>query len=469
MGVPNHADENCPLVSNALAARVEENEWIARFQSLIYKDFVDFCYAESGVNDAVSLKKLQDVLAQMRLIAQCPDLQTKAICALGGGFSSGKSAFANSFLTLGEVYLAEDMNPTTAIPSYVVTKEQSSIVGVNWKGATFPIDSGTYRSITHELLKSFKFNLNEIIIHILVQSPMNEDYFKNICLIDTPGYNPGGAGASGNDFSAAQKYIKDADFLIWLVRIDNGTIPQSDLDFLTDEGMEFGKTKPLYIIASRADLEPQSQIEEILDAFTMVLEDNYIEYEGISAYSAHNKKLYSSRKKDIYEFLTEHDKPKMKYQELFDMITQVFSEYFKYVNKNYGERKRNHSAVSKVLCDAMEDGCIGVDGSDRLEEGLNEIKRIFKQNQTLEERQNTVLGIKSKFIECLDAFFHAMSIECTRMTYCPKCGTVMTEGKCPRCKGKGLPPWARVKCPKCGRTLKATAQFCTRCGTRIGG
>jgi hypothetical protein len=246
---------NFDLVSNALAAKPVENRFISQFEELIQEEFVRFCKSEPGMPDNISLeRRLRQILKDMRLIANCPNLYSKNLGSVGGGFSSGKSSFLNSFLAGSKIRLAEGIRPVTAIPSYVISGEEAKIQGITYKGGCFDIGMDMYKAISHEFLKSFSFPLKEIILYTTVLAPMETSLFENLCLIDTPGYNPPSSGTMEKDFETAGEYIKDARFLIWMVGLDSsGTIPQSDLDFL--EKLEFGKgeDRQLYIVANKAE------------------------------------------------------------------------------------------------------------------------------------------------------------------------------------------------------------------------
>lgn len=54
----------------------------------------------------------------------------KRVVAIGGGFSSGKSSFLNSFLG-GESLLPIDTLPTTAVPAYLISGTEEKASGLN--------------------------------------------------------------------------------------------------------------------------------------------------------------------------------------------------------------------------------------------------------------------------------------------------------------------------------------------------
>jgi ribosome biogenesis GTPase A len=403
---------NFGLVSDALKAEPVKSVFLEEFGRLITDEFIPFCGIESAVNNAVTLQNLQRLQKEMRLIANFPSLHSKTLGAIGGGFSSGKSSFVNSFIAEGGVRLAAGICPVTAIPSYVVQCETRSVQGITYKGGCFDIDLDLYRKIDHEMLRSFSFNLKEIILYTTVSCPMDEALFGNICLIDTPGYNPPASGAAATDFSTASEYIRDASFLIWMIGLDsNGTIPKSDLDFL--KSLPFGedKDRALYVVANKAELKSEGDLEEILDSFEESLDDCDIRYDGISAYSSEKKRVYASRKADIYEFLKKRNRPSRKYRELSGILDGVFREYTDEIECDHTEKEAKRREIRNLLLDAFEGGKIGMDEtSNKLEEDLNSLISYFRSEKR-EDRLARADEIREKFKACLDGFCDEMGID----------------------------------------------------------
>jgi ribosomal protein L40E len=469
--IPDERDikiRNFELVSDALRAQSVENEYINEFTNLITDDFVKLCSIEKGVNDAVPLQKLQYIQKEMQLIANCAALHSKTIGAIGGGFSSGKSAFINSFIDKAVICLAEGIRPVTAIPSYVVSADKPKISGVTFRGGRFDISLDMYKAISHKLLKSFSFNLKEIILYTMVLAPMNPDLFGHLCLIDTPGYNPSTSGTSKTDFETAREYIKDANFLIWLVKITEGTMPKSDLDFFSK--LEFGQIpeKPLYIVATNAASRSLDTVEEVLDEIADVLDDHDIQYAGISAYDSKEKKLYARRKMDVFQFLQNHNKPSQKYIELKGILHGVFKDYVGEIHQSHEEKEIKRQEVKTLLGHALASGSIELDdASNKLEEGLNNLVHYFHTKEDLSVRLQRVRDIRDKFLNCLDRFCDDAGVDRTVLPYCTNCGALLKPGEkvCSQCSGS--PGETEKICPKCGKKLPAKAVFCTECGTRL--
>jgi GTP-binding protein EngB required for normal cell division len=434
------------LISDTLNAKAEKNKYIDEFSSLIEIDFkTEFCSTDRGknTNDAEAIRDFDYILNEMKLIANCPKLYSKRIGAMGGSFSSGKSSFINSFIIDSKIELAEDISPTTAIPSYIISDKESMIQGISYDGGKFAIELDMYKKIDHDFLESLPFDLKKILKYTIVLAPMKDDLFENICLIDTPGYDASGHGTTKKDYEIAQEYIKTAQFLIWVVNIEKGTIIKTDLDFL--EQLEFGKGAmlPLYVIANKADKEPENEIENILNQFVEDLKNYGIKYEGISAYSSSDKKVFSSRKSDIYKFLKNYNKPNEIYNEIKDKIYNVFKKYIIQIDDDHKDMQRKRKLVNKLLWDAFENRIIGIDeteASNKFEEGLNELLHCFETKEEKEKHIQRVVYLRKKFLDCFNNFCDSMNIAKNEKKYCTYCGN----------------------------QIEAKHNFCTQCGKKLG-
>jgi len=465
---------NFDLVSEALKAKPVENKFVRDFYFLKENDYKkDFCDIEKGSNDAENLRRLDNIHKEMELIANCPQLHSKNIGAVGGGFSSGKSSFLNSFITGAKVKLAEGINPVTVIPSYVLCDDDSKVHGVSFRGGLFEIDLDLYKEISHEFMKSFDFDLKEVIIYTTVLAPMERKYFGNLCIIDTPGYNSPGSADKRQDRETAQEYIQKANFLIWTIGLDSeGTISRGDIDFLNEMNL-FGLNpeKQLYIVANKAQLiATKDDIESILDSIEGTLDDYDLEYAGISAYNSLKSELLASRKNNIFEFLESQNRPSKKYAELKGMLDDVFRGYFREAHEDNTRMEEKRKEVWNLIKDAFAYGKISMDddeGSVKLEEGLNKLLHYFQPKEQKEERRKRIEILRDKFLDCLNDFCDELGFDCTVETICQYCGSPLKDGKkvCPKCAAKFGPG---VKfCPTCGKKLEAKAKFCTECGSDV--
>ena len=251
------------LVSNLLTAEPVENEKLEEFRKLFKGDFMAFANKESSLaEEATALDKLRIVESRLEEIVAFPHIFAKTSVAIGGGFSSGKSEFVNSFITQAAgIEMPVGIKPATAIPSFVVSDVDISIVGFSRNRGTVDIAPALYNRLTHDFISTFSFNLKDIMPSMTVKVPLRAGLFENICLIDTPGYDSAG-GNTDSDKETAITFLRGQDALIWMISMDAGTIPQSDLDFLY--AMELDGV-PFYVVLNKADLRPLNDREEILD------------------------------------------------------------------------------------------------------------------------------------------------------------------------------------------------------------
>ncbi|GJB75488.1 hypothetical protein KAM379_45460 [Aeromonas caviae] len=225
--------EKFTLVSKVLAQQPPVNESLARFDDLINHDYMKFASRESSLaGEAQALLDMQAILAEMRMLNNFPSIVGKTILSVAGGFSSGKSAFLNSFIRDESVQLATGINPVTVVPSYVVCSEETQIKGYSYNGGAIDLDPCLYKSMCHEYVQAFGFDLRRILPFISVKVPMDKNLFGNLCIIDTPGYNPGSSGgATASDRSTAISLVNQASALVWVIGLDPaGTIDQSGRD-----------------------------------------------------------------------------------------------------------------------------------------------------------------------------------------------------------------------------------------------
>ena len=461
------------LVGDALKAKPVENKYVQQFENLVWNDFKKFCdtYSHLKLNQMEDLSELDKILKEMKLISNCPELHGRNIGAIGGGFSSGKSSFINSFLSGSQIRLAEGIMPVTAIPSYVVCeKENFGIHGITDKGGRFQISNEMYKSISHKLLKNLNFDLKRLILYTTILCPMKSELFENLCLIDTPGYDPPSAGSTDSDFSVAKNYIKDARFLIWMIGLDaNGTIPQSDLKFLQE--LPFGQEDGylLYIVANKAELKKEDDLDDILEDIQDHLDDVDIKCAGICAYSSKQKKVYASIGQDITSFIKSQNIATRKYIQLIAPLLSVFERYKQAVKKDFSETKEKYAKVHSVLLNVIQNSSMEDDESEDIQSSLREIKSYFKPKD-LDSELQLLSDLEERFTNCINSFCAEMGIEKVSLK-CRKCGKVLNaiQQFCPKC---GTPTNENAKqntCAQCNAELKPGSKFCPKCGAPVNG
>ncbi|BAW58143.1 ATPase [Helicobacter pylori] len=157
-------------------------------------NFLEFASGVDSLKEKeIALLELQEIKKELQLVASYPSLFQKNMVAVGGGFSMGKSTFLNKLLDL-KLKLPEDINPTTAIPTYCLKGEREVLMGRSQNGGVVELP---YLTFDHKFLDSLGFNLKEIMPSMLLSAP--SVLFEFLCFIDTPGYNPSNQGYTGGD------------------------------------------------------------------------------------------------------------------------------------------------------------------------------------------------------------------------------------------------------------------------------
>lgn len=255
-----------------------------------------------GTMNALHLYKQLNLLKEKEALNQLlPSLLDKTMVAVAGGFSSGKSAFINSLI--GKSLLPENQTPTTSIPSYIM-KGCEEISGITLSRQKVTLEEEAFKAVSHEFFNVYGINLSSYLQKMVVRL---EDFkYENIVLLDTPGYTKadGFKKHDQKDEHIAREQIKTADFLIWLVDIDNGTIKNEDFKFINS--LEF--SKPILIIFNRADRVPISHREKIVEEARELVKSKGLNVHGVTAYSSRDIIEYTG--KFIREFLEVCNSPK---------------------------------------------------------------------------------------------------------------------------------------------------------------
>lgn len=288
-------EERYDLIARILNAKTS-NEGLEEYQQILNNEFLEFASSVDSLKEKeIALLTLQEIQKELQLVASYPSLFQKTIVAVGGGFSAGKSTFLNNLLGL-KLKLPEDMNPTTAIPTYCLKGQREVLMGFSQNGGMVELSNLAFN---HQFLKSLGFNLKEIMPFMLLSAPSVP--FEFLCFIDTPGFNPANQGYTGGDKEASKESLKHAKHILWLVSCESGGIGSDDLEFLQELYEEEGKQ--VFIVLSRADRRAKSQLEEVAKQIKETLRDMALSLKGFALTALQGiKKLKSSAKKA--KFLT---------------------------------------------------------------------------------------------------------------------------------------------------------------------
>ena len=361
------------LITNLLKDDSNKNESLAQFHTLLYSDFYNFANKENSLaNEAEAFYILQSIEKELEIVTIYPEIYKKAIIGVGGAFSAGKSAFISSFMDSDGVKLPIDATPTTAIPTFVVPDSLTKLNAFSNSGAMVnlsELDSEIHSKINHDFIESFGFNLKKILPFMVLQTPL---CYKNLCFVDTPGYNPP-KSKFADDSQTAMEFLDNINALIWLVDISNGTIPNDDIAFLNALDL---RHKQLYVVLNKADLKSSDDISEIIEGVKGML-DNDIEYVGISAYSAKQKKEFSFDGMTMCDFLQSVKVEHKLHENLIKRLFSVYEMYAKAILTKQANKKAIYDTLHSLELDLGEHN---ISHNDKSRQRLTKIQNIFKPN-----------------------------------------------------------------------------------------
>ncbi len=398
--------ERYDLIARILNAKME-NEGLEEYQQILDNEFLEFASGVDSLKEKeIALLMLQEIKKELQLVASYPSLFQKTIVAVGGGFSAGKSTFLNNLLGL-KLKLPEDMNPTTAIPTYCLKGKKEVLMGFSQNGGMVELP---HLKFDHQFLKSLGFNLKEIMPFMLLSAPSVP--FEFLCFIDTPGFNSANQGYTGGDKEASKESLKHAKHILWFISCECGELHKDDLEFLQELYEEEGKQ--VFIVLSRADMRTKSQLEEVAIKIRETLKDNGIEFLGIGAYSATRYleiKEFSEKSKvfnSLEEFLMKLNQRSEKQNEILESLYEVHFMYEKAIKQDANRFKRYQSELHSVKLDLMQKGFD--DFNDATFNKIHSLKKEFSEKEESKReslaRLNEVIDL---FKESIDKVFDRVS------------------------------------------------------------
>ncbi|PUD24658.1 GTPase domain-containing protein [Helicobacter pylori] len=398
-------EERYNLIARILNAKIE-NEGLEEYQSILDNEFLEFASGVDSLKEKeIALLTLQEIKKELQLVASYPSLFQKTIVAVGGGFSTGKSTFLNNLLGL-KLKLPEDIDPTTAIPTYCLKGKREVLMGFSQNGGMVELP---HLAFDHQFLNSLGFNLKEIMPFMLLSAPSVP--FEFLCFIDTPGFNSANQGYTDGDEQASKESLKHAQNILWFISCESGEIHEYDLDYLQEL---YEEGKQVFIVLSRADSRTKSQLEEIAIKIKETLEYKGIEFLGIGAYSAtrYQEIKEFSEKSPVFDslekFLKKLNQRSEKQNEILGYLYEVHSMYEKAIKQDASRFKRYQKALHSVKLDLMQKGF-----DDFNDDAFNKIQSLnnefSEQEQSKRENLARLNEMIDLFKESVDKVFDRVS------------------------------------------------------------
>ena len=124
---------------------------------IIESDFFRISSIKLPSGERHPVLQLEDIERELREIVNYPQLNNKNIISVVGEVGSGKTSILNNFLEVEDRDMPVGTNPTTMIPTYVVSSDEYSINGQNYMSGIIDIHYQIYK----------RFNIDYFIFAVL--------------------------------------------------------------------------------------------------------------------------------------------------------------------------------------------------------------------------------------------------------------------------------------------------------------
>lgn len=300
----------------------------------------------------------------------------KNVVALGGGFSSGKSTFLNSVME--HEILPSAINPSTSVPAYLVNDADISVYGVNTFQSKVEMKLEDVMLLSHGFGKfdgDEEVTLGHLLSSLFISTPYQK--FENIALLDTPGYSKADSASysAKTDEKIARTQLNSANYILWFVTADSGTITESDINFIKTLRPEI----PKLIIVNKADKIMPDELDEVIDKIKDVLNIKGIQYLDVLAYSSDEPDDYDGDK--IIEYLEKWNSGISESRFAYNFKV-LFTKCRDYYDELLDNEKKLHNRLSHILAD---DSLDNVDARDYLNSMDNSAKKRITDIKNLKE------------------------------------------------------------------------------------
>ncbi|MBY7663043.1 dynamin family protein [Vibrio atlanticus] len=298
--------------------RTQSDNDLEKLDKLIKKEFLSHTEQGENTSGATAYAHLLEWFDLFKEAVSFPQLQQSHTVAVGGSFSAGKTRFLNTVLGCPSL-LPVDTTPTTSIPTFLFKGDENRIDALNFYGKKTEINEDAIKAICHAFNKKYQVTFSHILQMIAVQKESFN--YANLIFLDTPGYSKSD-NQQKIDENIARQHLRVADYLIWLVDSQNGTVPQQDIDFLQSLELD----RPVLVVMSKADKKLVSEVKDIINKAKEDLDNAEVDYLDVIGYSAVEDSEVSEHGGRLKEFLTQVNRGSagstLKWQ-----LSKIFDEY----------------------------------------------------------------------------------------------------------------------------------------------
>lgn len=373
-------------VLDILSDRPEKTEQTEAFDKMriVYNDLINKCI-EYDLPSGKLFKNFDELLEKIEDAINFPLFYHKNIIALCGQFSSGKTSMINSFLK--DNILPTSIEPTTAINTFVINDEEEGLYIRNCFSGQTKVDKEFYDFVTHTFTKEYDKDVHSMVKYVSLHTQKLK--YENIALLDTPGYTGQGQDATEDDSNMAMKGIAQADNIIWVIDIDNGTIKNNDLEFLKKEELN---GKDILIVFNKAEQKSEEDIDKIVEESKSLLDSRGIDYKDIVVYSSHQPENYKEGEEKLFNFFESENKSIER--NYLEDLNKIFNEFKKYYEDMDGDLAYYTAALNIAKIKGLFDSGI------RKDKSIDEALKNVNQNRT--NIKNFIIELENSKNKCLD-------------------------------------------------------------------
>ena len=283
---------NFQLLCNIIRQKSEGEQLkvdLSRIEEMIQKKIPDTLkenapedFYELYINFKSEYEKFRDFILYDKLIG-------KNIIALGGGFSSGKSSFLNALM--GKRVLPADIDPSTSVPTYIVSGEKHEVLGINVFDAKVQMQPKDIRKIAHgfgeledeeEEKVADAVTLGHVLENIFFSTPLHK--YDRIAFLETPGYSKPDSEkySAKTDEQIARGQLNASNYILWFVQADAGTITEEDIKFIKT----LREDTPKLVIVNKADKKNLKDLKEIISKIKASLDIKGVRYVDVFAFTS---------------------------------------------------------------------------------------------------------------------------------------------------------------------------------------
>lgn len=399
--------ENYELLCNIIRQNVNGAELrvdLSKIENIINKKIPDTLkknapedFYELYTDFKSEYEKFRDFILYDRLIG-------KNVVALGGGFSSGKSSFLNALM--GKRVLPADIDPSTSVPTYIVSGEKHNVMGINVFDTKVQMQPRDIRKIAHGFGEvededdekvTDAVTLGHVLENIFFSTPLHK--YENIAFLDTPGYSKPDSEkySAKTDEQIARGQLNSSNYILWFVQADAGTITEEDIKFIKTLREDI----PKLIIVNKADKKNLSDLQDIIAKIKSSLDIKGVRYVDVFAFTSKADQIEDDDLQEFIEADTENIKNQLElwnnqiyesnFARNFKVIFVRCKEFYEdEIEEESRQLTRLNTSITKLLAEDIDS------------EVLEPLQMMVREAQ---KNVNELKAISKKLKELQDEFF----------------------------------------------------------------